>query len=170
MEDYRLHQEKCEMAREQLDEWYKHGIRLEAEVSKLAWEFDKWGKGSGSRTAADIVPGKDEAGTLDGRASGEAASGKSKNVEAAKEENIKKWMDFIVGILENGAILSDKLLNSLTAIHTNEAVLAYKLQCGMFDEESRNSPTDRFSNVKVTICFETFESGRLEGFARSRHA
>ncbi|CAJ0598880.1 unnamed protein product [Cylicocyclus nassatus] len=122
MEDLRSRTEKCEVVRKQLDEWYNGRIRVEAELSKLAWHFEKWGQESESPTGGSPV-------------------GKSKN-SGAKEGNITKWMDFVVGLLENDKILSDKLFNSITELQTNEAVLSFKIHCGIFNGEGRNSPTE----------------------------
>ncbi|CAJ0598881.1 unnamed protein product [Cylicocyclus nassatus] len=123
MENFRSHLEKCDVVREHLDEWYSGRIRVEGELSKLAWHFEKWGQESESRTAADSTV-------------------KRPKNSGAKEGNITKWMDFVVGLMENDRILSDKLFNSVTELQTNEAVLSFKIQCGIFGGESHNSPTE----------------------------
>ncbi|CAJ0598862.1 unnamed protein product [Cylicocyclus nassatus] len=146
----RSHMEKCDAARAQLDEWYEHRTKVEAELSKLAWQFDKWGLDSRmeslalqsveSRSASvgPVVGARDGARMADERALGEAAQVKSKN-QAVEEESITRWMDTVVGLLQRDRILTNNLLNSIIALQTSAMILSFKIRCGVFDEEGLDS-------------------------------
>ncbi|CAJ0598882.1 unnamed protein product [Cylicocyclus nassatus] len=137
----RSHMEKCDAARAQLDEWYEHRTKVEAELSKLAWQFDNWGLDSRMESlalqsvesrgapAGAIVGVCDGPGVANGQVPGEATATQSKKAGVAVNEDIKRRMDIVLGLIEHDRILTDKLFKSIIALQTNETVLAFKIQC-----------------------------------------